>query len=408
MISCHPHPFACASVILAAGAGLVSGQTQADSAISIPPEAVPAVVGTLRIPDGIALKPYALLQTRLQAQYYDDEGLELSDHDNLANSGFAIPNALLGLSGTAGTRASFFLAFNAAQSGGALLNQAWFDWGFGDALHLRMGKFKTPSHAAYLAQIGRTLSPTLPVSLAVPVNVPFDLNAVNPTIATGFDVGAQVHGTFQGTWNYALGVFDGTGIGVNDAQRTLSDDNRPLPSLLYAARLAWSPWGASPVHQGDPDIRSDRKLSIAASVSYNVEAQWESSDDLRAGAEFLYQDNRLHLSSEAYLLRMAFMERQRIQENLLFWGAYLQAGWFVAARHQPALRLDVFDRNGIDEDGLLVSPAVGWNWYPSSFVRLQAMYQWLAKSGHENTAAANDDDNGMAEHQILLQTQLSF
>ena len=47
------------------------------------------------------LKPYVLIQASGNFNYYDDEDLDLSEVDRVANSGFAIPNALLGFSGKA-------------------------------------------------------------------------------------------------------------------------------------------------------------------------------------------------------------------------------------------------------------------------------------------------------------------
>ena len=45
------------------------------------------------------LKPYVLLQTAGKFNWYDDEQLGLDDQDNVANSGFEIPYAILGFSG---------------------------------------------------------------------------------------------------------------------------------------------------------------------------------------------------------------------------------------------------------------------------------------------------------------------
>lgn len=45
------------------------------------------------------LKPYVLLQTAGKFNWYDDEQLGLDDQDNVANSGFEIPYAILGISG---------------------------------------------------------------------------------------------------------------------------------------------------------------------------------------------------------------------------------------------------------------------------------------------------------------------
>ena len=73
-------------------------------------------------------KPYLLVQTSANFNWYDDEGLDKAyNQDNIANSGFSVPYAVLGFTGKAFDKVSFNLSINAAASGGALLQQAWFD-----------------------------------------------------------------------------------------------------------------------------------------------------------------------------------------------------------------------------------------------------------------------------------------
>lgn len=91
-----------------------------------------------------AFKPYILVQTTGNYNYYDDEGLNLADQDRVANIGFAIPNAIIGFSGRAFKIVTFNVAMNAAKSGANLLQQAWFDIHANDALRVRVGKFKVP------------------------------------------------------------------------------------------------------------------------------------------------------------------------------------------------------------------------------------------------------------------------
>ena len=38
-------------------------------------------------------------------------------------------------------------------------------------------------------------------------------------------------------------------------------------------------------------------------------------------------------------------------------------------------------------------------------LELQLLYQYLAKMGHESASYANDDDNSMTEHSVVLQLQ---
>ena len=89
-------------------------------------------------------KPYALVQASACLNRYDDLGLETPYADNIANTGFAIPNAILGFTGKAFGKVTFNLSINAAKSGGALLQQAWFDIAMKESLRIRVGKFKTP------------------------------------------------------------------------------------------------------------------------------------------------------------------------------------------------------------------------------------------------------------------------
>ncbi len=353
-------------------------------------------------------KPYTLIQTTANFNYYDDEGIDAADQDNIANSGFAIPNAIIGISGRAFNKLTFNFALNAGKTGGALLQQAWFDVNLKDQLRFRVGKFKTPYNQAYLVTLGETLFPVLPTSLTTPVNIPHSLNAVNPTFATGFDLGFMMHGLLDQKWEYNLGIFNGTGGNVNTAQKTMSDD-LGIPSLLYAGRFAFMPKGSMPSHQGNIDDLNNNKLLLALSASYNVEAEWESSNDFRAGFEFAWLYNRWYLSAEAYYMNMKFTKMQRVSKSYDFLGGYVQGGYFVTNKLQAALRYDLMDRNSLTEDGLLNMPAIGANYYLFGYnLKLQAMYQYLGKWGHSNQLARDNDDLGLAQHSATVMLQFSF
>ena len=89
-----------------------------------------------------------------------------------------------------GRRLSYNLSLNGACAGRpCLLNQAWLEGNAADELRLRVGKFKTPMHWSIQTRIGQKLAPFARASLTTPVNVPFDLNAANPAMATVFDLG---------------------------------------------------------------------------------------------------------------------------------------------------------------------------------------------------------------------------
>jgi hypothetical protein len=354
------------------------------------------------------LKPFVLVQASAKLNYYDDEGLDLADQDNVANSGFEVGNALLGFAGKAFNKLTFNLTLNAAQSGDALLQQAWVEYNVKDELRFRAGKFKTPFAQAYLVTLGETLFPTVPLSMTAPVNIPYSLNSVNPNFATGFDLGVQVQGLINQKWEYRVGIFNGTGISVNTAKKTLSDD-LGIPSLLYAARLAYMPKGNVATHQGSPnDLRNDKWL-VALSASYNVEANWQASNDLRLGLEFSWLINRWYLGAEAYYLNMKFVERQQVSPLYQFIGGYVQGGYFITPKIQLAARYDLFDRNSTRVDGYLNAPAVGFNYFLAGYnLKLQAMYQYLGKWGHSDQIARDNDDMGLAQHSVQAMLQFSF
>ena len=354
-------------------------------------------------------KPYALVQAAGKFNYYDDQGLENLYADNVANSGFEIPNAILGFTGKAFGRVTFNLSLNAAKSGGSLLQQAWFDVAIKESLRIRVGKFKTPFSHGYLTTLGETLFPVLPISLSSTILLPHSLNAANPSMATGFDTGVQLHGLLGGKWNYQVGIFNGTGGSVNTATKTTSDDHRWLMSLLYAGRIAYMPKGVMPSTQGDLGNLHDDKMSFALSTSYNVEAEDESSNDWRVGVEFAWIKDRFYFGAEGYWMNMKFTERQRISQAYNFWGAYAQVGYFITDKLQGAVRYDVYDRNGIDDGGLLNLPAAGVNYYFfHSNLKLQVMYQYLGRTGHDTQKDRDNDGLGLARHSATAMLQYTF
>lgn len=354
-------------------------------------------------------KPYLLVQTGMHLNWYDDEGLDKAyNQDNMANSGFSVPYAVLGFTGKAFGKVAFNLSINAAASSGALLQQAWFDIQWRPELQLRAGKFKTPFTHAYLTTLGETLMPQLPVSLTSSVILPYSLNAVTPQIGTGFDLGIELHGLLNGRWGYQIGLFNGTGINVNNATKTFSDDWH-IPSLLYAGRLTYMPKGVMPSTQGNPNRLHENKLLLGLSASVNVESENESTNDSRVGLEFAWLYRKLYLAAEAYWMHVGFTERQKIYESYDNLGGYIQGGYFVAPRLQAALRYDLFNRNGTGKDGLLNMPAVGVNYFfKGCNLKLQAMYQYIARTGHATQLDRDNDNLGLATHSGTILLQYTF
>lgn len=354
-------------------------------------------------------KPYLLVQTSANFNWYDDEGLDKAyNQDNVANSGFAIPYAVLGFTGKAFGKVSFNLSLNAAATGAALLQQAWFDVELKKQFSIRVGKFKTPFSHAYLTTLGETLMPSLPLSLTAPVILPYSLNAVTPNIGTGFDLGVEVHGLLADKFGYEVGLFNGTGISVNTAGKTFSDDWH-IPSLLYAGRFTYMPKGVMPSTQGNPNRLNEDKLMLGVSASLNVESENESTNDYRAGLEFAMLKRKLYLGAEMYYMHVGFTKRQKIDQGYHYLGGYVQGGYFVTSRLQATARYDFFNRNGMDTNGFMNMPAVGVNYFfKGCNLKLQAMYQFVGRWGHDTQLDRDNDDLGIATHNATVMLQYTF
>ena len=354
-------------------------------------------------------KPYLLVQTSASVNYYDDEGLDPAyNQDNIHNTGFAIPYAVLGFTGKAFNRVTFNLSINAAGSGGNILQQAWFDYEVKESFAIRVGKFKTPFTHAYLTTLGETLMPTLPVSLTSSVILPYSLNAETPNIGTGFDLGVEVHGLVNKKFGYEVGIFNGTGSSVNTASKTLSDVWH-IPSFLFAGRLSYMPLGILRATQGNPNRLREDKLLFGLSSSLNLESESESTNDFRAGAEFAMLKNRLYLGAEIYYMQVGFTKRQKIDETYHYLGGYVQGGYFVFDRLQATACYDFFNRNGLDTNGFLNMPAVGFNYFfRGCNLKLQAMYQFIGRTGHDRQLDRDNDDLGLAMHSGTVMLQYTF
>lgn len=356
-----------------------------------------------------SFKPYLLIQTTANFNYYDDEGLDKAyNQDNVANSGFSIPYAVLGFTGKAWNKVTYNLSVNAAATGSQILQQAWFDVRLTNGFQVKVGKFKTPFSSAYLTTLGETLMPSLPTSLTSTVIMPYVLNAQCPTIGTGFDLGVMVHGNIGTKWNYMAGLFNGTGSGTNKATKTFSDDWH-IPSLLYAGRIAWTPFGAMPRTQGNNKMLNENKLEVALSGGINVESESESTNDSRMGLEVNYLYGKWYFGGEAYWMHVGFTKRQKIDEGFDYFGGYAQAGYFVHPQVQVAARYDFMDRNGSGKDGILNMPAVGVNYFiKNTGLKLSAMYQYIGRTGHETQLDRDNDDLGIAKHSALATLQYTF
>ena len=164
-----------------------------------------------------------------------------------------------------------------------------------------------------------------------------------------------------------------------------------------------------PSTQGNPHRLREDKLLFGLSTSLNVESENESTNDFRAGAEFAWLKNRLYVGAELYYMQVGFTERQKIDETYHYLGGYVQGGYFVTPKWQVAVRYDLFNRNGMDTNGFLNMPAVGFNYFFTGCnLKLQAMYQFIGRTGHDTQLDRDNDDLGLAMHSGTILLQYTF
>ena len=169
------------------------------------------------------------------------------------------------------------------------------------------------------------------------------------------------------------------------------------------------PKGVMPATQGNPNRLHEDRLLLGISASMNVESENESTNDARVGLEFAMLKNRLYIGAEAYYMNVSFTDRQKIDESYHYLGGYVQGGYFVAPRLQAGLRYDFFNRNGTSKDGFLNMPAVGVNYFfRGCGLKLQAMYQYIARKGHDTQLDRDNDNLGLATHAATLLLQYTF
>lgn len=107
-------------------------------------------------------------------------------------------------------------------------------------------------------------------------------------------------------------------------------------------------------------------------------------------------------------MNVGFTKRQKISEDYNYFGGYIQAGYFVTNHMQAALRYDIYNRNGLDTKGMLNMPAIGLNYFMGCNLKLQAMYQFTGRTGHETQIDRDNDNLGLPVHSATIMLQYTF
>ncbi|MBI4777688.1 hypothetical protein HY792_02005 [Candidatus Desantisbacteria bacterium] len=175
-------------------------------------------------------------------------------------------------------------------------------------------------------------------------------------LVPGRDIGGQVSGEFDfGTKKkieYAVGIFNGAGINVDDDNECKDIAGRIL-------------------------IFPIQDLSVGVSY-YNGKSGAAETDKLRTGMELSYLINRLSIEGE-YISGK--------DGNLEEYGWYAQIGYKFVPELEAVVKYDSYEPDKNKTDDKIDAATLGLNWVLNKWAKIQTNYEWKFEEG---TKVSND------------------
>lgn len=286
-------------------------------------------------------------------------GFTQVEYGHLENStdGFRIRRARLSLGGEILRNIHYKLQVDAVKS--PILLDAQIEIHLKTQVKLRFGQFKVPFSLENLTSSSAldTISRSQTVEKLCPGR---DIRA------SGRDIGVILNGGFS--WvEYALGIFNGSGINQNDSNEQKDIAGRlvfyPVDSLSFG--LSYYRGGYS-LQQGGPIL-----------------------DKKRTGLEIAFVQKKLSLKGE-YI----FASDENDERN----GWYVQGGYaLILERIQAIVKYDSVDKNADILEGRIEAITIGLNWFFSKNTKLQINYVYNKEGTKE-----------LAKSTLLAQFQAGF
>lgn len=183
-----------------------------------------------------------------------------------------------------------------------------------DRLSLRVGQFKRPFSRPFM---------TLASEMAM-IDRPL---TVGPSVfGDNTDVGVMLHNGTTGSFEYSVGVFNGTGPGVVPGRV------RPLVAL----RVGYNTGGLQPYRESDLEGGSPR-FGIAAAGLFELDADGDNKSFTSGLVDVMLKARGLSLSSALYAGSRQDGPRWSDQRFSAF-GHYTQLGYVIARRFEPVVR----------------------------------------------------------------------
>jgi phosphate-selective porin len=312
----------------------------------------------------IAGKPIKLSgYTQLRYQVFQEE--------NKAD-GFDIRRARLDLRGSITDRFEYRAQVDFGGNRGPFLLDATIGYKFQPYFKLTAGQTKIP-----FSQENLTSSPKLETinrSQVVEALVARGRDIIGNH--NGRDIGVQAGGSIFSRndtylFDYALGVFNGTGINTSDLNERKDVTGRvvfhPIGDLSIGGNFYAGEYSLAPAVKGDPPMEGDRD---------------------RIGAEFAYIHDPITVRGEYIAGQDGDTDKE---------GWYVQGGYFVVPKKvQGVVKYDVFDPDTNESRNRTNITTLGLNWYFNKWAFLQADYEIRDEQGE-------DIDNNVFIGQFTLQ-----
>lgn len=284
------------------------------------------------------------------------------------NDTFDIRRARLTLKGDITERFDYKFQYEFGGSSSKLLD-AELGYEFNPYLKLSAGQFKIPFSQENLVSSAKL--DTINRSQIVEALTARSKDVLGNQ--SGRDIGIKASGSFweakdRYLFDYALGVFNGSGINTSD--RNEQKD--------FVGRLVFHPI---------------KELSLGGSYyagRYTLSSTPARKDDRdRIGAEFAYVHDPISLKGEYIRGNDGAVEKD---------GWYLQAGYFfIPKKLQGVLKYDTYDSNTKTAKNATDVYTIGANWFFNKWAKLQVNYEFKDERGEEKNNNA-----------LIAQVQLGF
>ncbi|MEZ4270823.1 MAG: porin [Myxococcota bacterium] len=330
------------------------------------------------------------IQGRVQVRYTSES------HEGARNeAAFSIARARLGLSGRAfidNLKYKFQADFG---KGAVTLKDYFVDYGLlANTLHLRVGQWKRPFSRQQITSSGR-------LELV-------DRAITDKFFGAGRDIGIAIHNNYESspTFEYALGVFNGTGdkphlsgdVSVDPATgegEITGGGFSNVPTHFHPAlvmRLGYNYGGIKGYQEADLE-GGPLRFSIGGSALADFDTDDDNRSGVRGEVDYVVKLRGLSTTGGFYVASSqagnAFSD-----QSLAAIGMHLQVGYLALGRIQPVVRYAVIDPDGEDNEQQEMLAGIAVYFFEHGL-------KWQTDGGALVYAAGNRTD-------MLLRTQLQL